>query len=384
MKKVLGMRMAAKVKFNREIRDTDYVSPGSYEVVFQGADGVKGFQFDFHESEGYRDLKNAAILQFICKDLDEQTFEDLKDAASEDLGSIKEIREFYVYTGEPEDAGSDLAPVELLSFELEIREEGNAIRDLEAPAEAFRAINQAWDEEQRRREEINGLFWMNRNLRGLDEVGYLMTAQQLKEEAPEAYDAMMAGDEDYEGAYWGNDTFHVERIHSEKDIRSFMTWEGFDPQESHASGSLDYDYPAFVDKRYRLGRRVYAISGYTSVELPRSGAENPTVGKWMKRLGLSADDIAYKASTEDYVAMDLSNVLADGGTIELEEYKEVLSRYGVECPKFVEYSVEFTTTVTVVAAEGDKEAAEEEAAARVFKDGKADRNAFYPYVREGV
>lgn len=382
MKKVLGMRMAAKVRFNREIRDTDYVSPGSYEVAFRGKDGVKGFQFDFHEFEGYKDIKNHSILQFICKDLDEQTFEDMKNAVSEDFGSIEEIRDFYVYTGEPRDEGSDLAPLELLSFELEIREEGNRIRDLIASKESMKAINAAWMEEHKRQEELNDLFWMNRNLRGLDEVGYLLTGEQLKEEAPEAY-AIMEGAVEYACEYAGDDSYHVSRVFSEKEIKALMTWEEFDPQESHASGGLDYDYPAFVDKKYRLSRRVYNISGYTSTELPVSGGENPTVRKWMERLGLKEDDIAYKATQEDYIAMELSNLLQDNGTIEPEEYADVLKEYGMECPKLVEYSVEFTTTVTVLATEGDKEAAEEEAAAKLFSGGKADQSSFYTYVREG-
>ena len=81
--------------------------------------------------------------------------------------------------------------------------------------------------------------------------------------------------------------------------------------------------------------------------------------------------------------MELSNLLQDNGTIEPEEYADVLKEYGMECPKLVEYSVEFTTTVTVLATEGDKEAAEEEAAAKLFSGGKADQSSFYTYVREG-
>lgn len=372
--------MAAKVRFNRGITDEDYVSPGSYEVVFRGSDGVKGFQFDFQEFEGYKDIKTPSLLQIICKDLDEQTFKEMGNVDGDELSCIEEIREFYVYTGEPRDKGSDLAPVELLEFDLELREADGTIRDLSADADAMESINAAWAEEQKRRDELKNLFWMNRNLRGLDEIGYLLTGEQLMVEAPEAYEAMMRGEEDYEGAYWGDDTYHIERIRSEKDVRSFMTWVGFEPQESHASGCLDYDYPAFVDEKYRLSRRVYEMTGYTAEILPKSETANPTVEIWMKRLGLNHNDISYKATKDDYIAMELSNILADDGVIAPEEYAAVLKEYGVAVPEFVTYSVEFTTTVEVIGTADGKDAALKEATNRVFSEGKADRNKFYAYI----
>lgn len=365
MSKIKNMRLLATVRFNRPVTDQDKVSPGSYEVVFEGADGEKGYQFDFQDFYGYKSLKNPAEVQMVCENLDEQSFRNLTGVGIGDLGSIKEIREFFVWTGEANDPGSDLAPAELLGLSLEVMAEGR-IRNLFATPESMKALNSAWKEEQRKQEEIKNLFWMNRNKQGLEEIGYLLTMEQLKEEVPDAYEFFSKGCDlggyGFADGYRGDDTFLIQRVKSEKEVKDLLIWADFDMEESHATGGLDYDYPAFVDEKYRLGRRVYNITGYTDAVLPTSGCENPTVKKWMERLGLTEEQICFKPTIDDRIAAELSNILEDNGTIALDEYKGVLQRYGAEVPKFVCYDVELPATVTVIAAEGDLEGAE--AAAR--------------------
>lgn len=152
MKNEINMQMAARIRFNREIRETDYISPGSYEIAFRGADGVKDLQIDFCTVEGNKDAEDPSVLQIICKDLDEQAFEDLEaqKITSSDLNEIAAIRDFYVYTGEPYEEGSDLAPLELVELSLEVYEDDGLIRSLSANKESMEAISNAWVKEQER------------------------------------------------------------------------------------------------------------------------------------------------------------------------------------------------------------------------------------------
>lgn len=104
-------RMYAKILFNRPLdKNKDYVSPGGYEMRMNG----KTVAFDFCDYEGGIDPNNPSVVEFMQKNPDYDTFEDLNALTEEDLGRLEGIEEFYVYTGE--DGESDLEPVMLLEL----------------------------------------------------------------------------------------------------------------------------------------------------------------------------------------------------------------------------------------------------------------------------
>lgn len=106
-------RMYSKIKFNRPInRDTDCVSPGGYEFVMNG----KTVAFDFEDFEGSISKDDPTVLEVMQKNPDYDTFPDLNSVTVEDLENVEKIEEFYVYTGEDDEPGSDLAPVSLLEL----------------------------------------------------------------------------------------------------------------------------------------------------------------------------------------------------------------------------------------------------------------------------
>lgn len=120
-KRKLTFRMSADIKFNREITGNDYVSPGGYEMGTK----EKLIQFDFCDYEGSIDKKDAKILHSLQKNPDYESFENLNQLTKNDLENITDIHDFYVYTGEPDEPGSDLEVEEILSVTFEVYNEEN-------------------------------------------------------------------------------------------------------------------------------------------------------------------------------------------------------------------------------------------------------------------
>lgn len=114
-KEIFTFRMAAGIKFNREIDPIkDHISPGGYEFVMGG----KNVQFDFENHAGCVNEDDKRILDIYVKNPMYSEYPELENVTKEMLKDISEIKEFFVYTGEPGE--SDLKPVALkyVWFEL--------------------------------------------------------------------------------------------------------------------------------------------------------------------------------------------------------------------------------------------------------------------------
>ena len=107
------MKMEATVRFDREIDPSKhYISPGGYEMTFSNG---KTVQFDFMDYECAICVDNPTNILFETSTLDTGCFPDAKFLETF-TGSVTDILEFYVYTGE--DNEPEIYPVELLSLRL--------------------------------------------------------------------------------------------------------------------------------------------------------------------------------------------------------------------------------------------------------------------------
>jgi len=106
-------RMSADIVFNRPVDPDkgDYVSPGGYEMVMNG----KTVTFDFCEYEGGRRPGQPKILEFMQKNPDYDTFEDLETLTEDDLKHLEEIKEFFIYLGEDGES-EGLEPVKIIGL----------------------------------------------------------------------------------------------------------------------------------------------------------------------------------------------------------------------------------------------------------------------------
>ena len=188
------------------------------------------------------------------------------------------------------------------------------------------------------------LFWMNRNIQGLEEVGYLMTLDQLKSELgnekigynENLVETFLSGNtfEEMEGSFWGNDTYTIREVR-EEEVRALMTWNGYDHEESHASGSLDEEYPEFVHPDLICGRYIYNFTGVTYEVLPVSGEQNPTIQKYMEKFGLTEKDLSAEVTDLDLAKGEISEYVAEQGDrydegLTPETYNGILDKYHLE------------------------------------------------------
>jgi hypothetical protein len=107
------MEMYALIKFDRPIeKGVHVISPGGYEMSFSNG---KTVQFDFMDFDGDIDKEDTTVLRCHMETLDTDAFPD-SEFLKTFTGSVTEIKEFFVYTGEPND--SEINPVELKSLFL--------------------------------------------------------------------------------------------------------------------------------------------------------------------------------------------------------------------------------------------------------------------------
>lgn len=101
-------RMYATIEFDRQVRrDYHYINPGDFTMRF----GRKVYNFGFCLTETTYDSKKPNILHFEFKDPDFSAFPKLSSLKPDELGKLKEIEEFFVYTGEGDDP--EIFPVRL-------------------------------------------------------------------------------------------------------------------------------------------------------------------------------------------------------------------------------------------------------------------------------
>ena len=107
------MEMEATIRFDREIDPSKhYVSPGGYEMTFNNG---KTVQFDFMDSAGSICTDKPTNMLFEAWTLDTGCFPESKFLETF-TGSVTEIKEFFVYTGEANEP--EIYPVELISLRL--------------------------------------------------------------------------------------------------------------------------------------------------------------------------------------------------------------------------------------------------------------------------
>ena len=107
----LTFRLGGSIRMNRPIdTEKDFISPGSFTMVMNG----KEVNFDFTEHCGGPSLKDATIYEFEMRNPDYESFPDLETLTIDDLRNVTDIKEVFIYTGEPKE--TDLAPAKVLGL----------------------------------------------------------------------------------------------------------------------------------------------------------------------------------------------------------------------------------------------------------------------------
>lgn len=211
------------------------------------------------------------------------------------------------------------------------------------------------------------LFWMNLNDAGIDEIGYLMTMEQLCKElpdkpatfsfggiiqggewTPEEIGLLLSGSEKnstvpvLEGGYSAKSTFTVHEVKSMEQLKKLLTWESYDFADGYTAVSFDCDYPDYVPEKYRLSTCVYGDEpGWTSENLPKSGDPNPTVEKYAKELGLGmVSGLRYEYTDEERAAIEISQSV-QSADLTLSEFLEILDSYNLEKPTLIASDIEW-------------------------------------------
>lgn len=107
-------RIFATVLFDREIRiDPCSISPGGYEMVF----GDRTVRFDFQNYYPEISDEDSRILKIEHERPYTNAFPEAGNITKEDVMNLREISEFFIYTGEA--GGPELNPVRLLSISFD-------------------------------------------------------------------------------------------------------------------------------------------------------------------------------------------------------------------------------------------------------------------------
>ena len=106
----ITFRLCADVKMSRPVdKDKDYICAGGYEMTMGG----KSVQFDFDESYVSIDENDPSIIHIEHKNPSYNEYRDIRYMTKDMLKNVTEIKEFFIYTGEPDE--TDLMPVELIA-----------------------------------------------------------------------------------------------------------------------------------------------------------------------------------------------------------------------------------------------------------------------------
>lgn len=107
------VNMEVVLRFNRIVKPSDYISPGSYGLLFDG----KEVRFDFLDSERYSSEKYPTMASYVMRVLDTESFPE-SEALAELLAKKEpeKISEFFFYIGD--ESSSDLEVVSLEAMTL--------------------------------------------------------------------------------------------------------------------------------------------------------------------------------------------------------------------------------------------------------------------------
>ena len=210
------------------------------------------------------------------------------------------------------------------------------------------------------------LYWMQLNDEGIDEVGYLMTKDQLLKELPDVYEAPVFGDtylrqprqtnaedieryikEDmetyhqdirgFEGEYSPNCTFFVQEVTDETKLIELITWKNYDPCKGCTAVEMNEEYPDYVPKELQLSACVYGCEpGWTSEVLPKSSIINFTIKKYAKELDLVS--LRKEYTDVEKAAMEISKTL-HCGDLTREEFEAICDSYNV----YLAYDIQWDT-----------------------------------------
>lgn len=204
------------------------------------------------------------------------------------------------------------------------------------------------------------LFWMDLNDGGIDEIGYLMTMEQLckalpekdsvsaEQMTPEDVDKLIAESKDgmFEGNYHANCSFIVQEVKDIEELVSLLTWEDYDFTKGATAVELDSSYPDYVSEKFRLSACVYGEEpGWTSPNLPNSvallGMYNPTVERYAKELGLGMiSGLRHNYTDEERAAIEISQAL-HSGCLSLEYFADTLETYAIKPPAIKAVEIEW-------------------------------------------
>lgn len=191
------------------------------------------------------------------------------------------------------------------------------------------------------------LYWMSRNYYGEQEIGYLLTKDQLLEALPEMYltrtpeesssrlripEMRKVNEYDlnrmvnnlghcFTGQYADGDIFVVTELTKRSQVKDMMTWKNFKFDEGPQTEKLIDEYPDYVSDKFRLDKCVYKMDCFTSKHLPTKHEKNPTVDKYRKMLGIG--NMRYKYTKEQEVSIEISNALQEG-YLTPEVYKDIV------------------------------------------------------------
>lgn len=127
------------VEFNREVEgQKDNISPGGFEMVMNG----KNVKFDFCHSKGFGFGESSEIL-FMLNEVDYDSFPEFEKITVNDLENISEIKDCFVYVGEPQETDLKVCSIKNIIFLLE-NEEPHCI---EIPKEVIAEFNKTFKKE---------------------------------------------------------------------------------------------------------------------------------------------------------------------------------------------------------------------------------------------
>ena len=109
----MNFEMNVLVEFNRAVAlDNDYICPGGFEMTMN----EKNIEFDFTEFQFNFIADNDRDCCFNLIKPDFSGYPKLKKITAEELKNISEIKECFIYTGEPEETDLKVVSVKEIGF----------------------------------------------------------------------------------------------------------------------------------------------------------------------------------------------------------------------------------------------------------------------------
>ena len=109
----MNFEMNLVVEFNCEVDlDNDYICPGGFEMIMNG----KYVEFDFTEFQVNLIADNDRACCFNLRNPDFSSYPGMKKITAKELKNVSEIKECFIYTGEPEETDLKVAFVKKIGF----------------------------------------------------------------------------------------------------------------------------------------------------------------------------------------------------------------------------------------------------------------------------